>query len=161
MSLAVLSLGSNIGNREQNIRAALNALSALPKTRNIKLSEIYQTLPEGYTDQPLFLNAVAVIQTELSPRALLGACLGIEAAMGRIRNFKNGPRIIDIDVLVYEGETANDSELILPHPRMGNRGFVLVPLADLFPDGNVLGMDFKNAISKAKGRSDITRYNNA
>ncbi|MDD2362630.1 MAG: 2-amino-4-hydroxy-6-hydroxymethyldihydropteridine diphosphokinase [Oscillospiraceae bacterium] len=160
MNSAVLSLGSNMGDRQVNIKTALDALSALPDTGGVRVSKIYETRPEGYADQPLFLNAAAVIQTELSPRALLGACLGIEAAMGRVRNFKNGPRIIDIDLLVYEGETGNDLELTLPHPRMSNRDFVLIPLADLFPDGNVLGLDFKNAIAKAKNKSDnfITVY---
>lgn len=142
MSRAVLSLGSNLGDREENIKAALRALSKLPMTKVVETSKIYETEPVGYTDQPLFLNAAALIETGLSPRALLGACLGIEAAMGRIREFKNGPRTIDIDLLVYEGETGDDSELTLPHPGMRERAFVLIPLSDLFPDGNALGFDF-------------------
>ncbi|HCA28409.1 MAG TPA: 2-amino-4-hydroxy-6-hydroxymethyldihydropteridine diphosphokinase [Ruminococcaceae bacterium] len=150
MSRAVLSLGSNLGDREKNIRGAIRSLSLLPHTNCLKISDIYETEPVGFADQPLFLNAAAIIETQLTPHALLGACLGIEAALGRVRKFQNGPRVIDIDLLVYENITLNHSELTLPHPRMGERGFVLVPLADLFPDGNVLGFDFSRAIQRKK-----------
>lgn len=143
MKGAVLSLGSNLGDREKNIKNALDAVSLLPGTRIIKKSGIYVTEPVGFTDQPDFLNMAAVVETSMSPRALLGGLLGIEAALGRIRQFKNGPRIIDIDLLVYEGAVSNDSELIIPHPRMHERAFVLIPLSELFADGMVFGFDFK------------------
>lgn len=160
MSRAVVSLGSNIGDREENLHAAIRALSLLPDTKHIKTSFIYETEPVGYADQPMFLNAAAIIETGLSPRALLGACLGIEAALGRVRQFKNGPRLIDIDLLIYEGVTSNDEELILPHPRMGKRAFVLMPLADLFPDGNILDFNFSREISSSiKESSGVVRYN--
>jgi 2-amino-4-hydroxy-6-hydroxymethyldihydropteridine diphosphokinase len=151
MSRAVVALGSNIGDRDENIKAALRAISLLPGTKVLKVSGIYETEPVGFADQPMFLNAAALIETGLSPRALLGGCLGIEAALGRVRESKNGPRVIDIDLLVYEGVTSGDAELTLPHPRMAERAFVLIPLADLFPDGNVLGNDFKNDIMRFKG----------
>jgi 2-amino-4-hydroxy-6-hydroxymethyldihydropteridine diphosphokinase len=158
MSRAVLSLGVNLGDRAENISAALKALSLLPDTQIIKSSGMYETEPVGFIDQPLFLNAVVLIETGLSPHALLGACLGIEAALGRIRQFKNGPRLIDIDLLVYEGVASDDRELILPHPRMGGRSFVLVPLADLFPDGDVLGFSFITEMVSAGNDSGIKRY---
>ena len=91
-----------------------------------------------------------MIETGLSPRAVRGL-LGIEAALGRVRRFKNGPRAIDIDLLVYEGVRTQDDELTLPHPRMRERAFVMAPLTDLFPDGNVLGFDFKREMDLLAG----------
>ena len=146
VSRAVLALGSNLGNREETLRRALSALSTLPGTAVIGVSSLYETEPVGYTDQPYFLNAAAVIETTLSARALLGACLGVEAALGRVRTFPNAPRVIDIALLVMEGELSADPELTLPHPRIGERGFVLAPLRDLFPDGQVLDADFGEAM---------------
>ncbi|HHV50704.1 MAG TPA: 2-amino-4-hydroxy-6-hydroxymethyldihydropteridine diphosphokinase [Candidatus Avimonas sp.] len=143
MKGAVLSLGSNLGDREKNLKDALDSLSRLPGTRIIKKSGIYVTKPVGFTNQPDFLNMAAVVETSLSPRALLGGLLGIEAALGRVRQYKNGPRVIDIDLLVYEGAVFNDDELTLPHPRMHERAFVMVPLSELFSDGMVFGFDFK------------------
>ena len=131
---AVIGLGTNTGDRAVNLQAAVDALSLLPGTRVTVISPVYETEPVGYADQPDFLNAVACVETELSPRALLGACLGIEAALGRVRLFKNGPRIIDLDLLLYEGVTLQTDELTLPHPRMHLRRFVLEPLAEIIPD---------------------------
>ncbi|MDR3711829.1 MAG: 2-amino-4-hydroxy-6-hydroxymethyldihydropteridine diphosphokinase, partial [Puia sp.] len=92
--------------------------------------------------QPYFFNCAVAIETALSARALLGACLGIEAAMGRVRAEKNGPRVIDLDLLFYEGVRCCDAELTLPHPRIPERLFVLVPLRELFPGGEALGFPF-------------------
>ena len=146
---AVVALGTNLGDREQQLSAALEALCALPGTQVLRVSGVYETKPVGYTEQPRFLNAVTEIETALSPHALLGACLGIEAAMGRVRMFRNGPRVVDLDILVYDGVTCTEDELTLPHPRMGERAFVLVPLADLYPDGKVLSADFAYAMDDA------------
>ena len=117
MSGVAVSLGSNLKNREDNIKKALRALRALPDTRVINISHIYETEPMGIEDQPLFLNAAALLDTGLSPHAFLGACLGIEAALGRVRKERNGPRVIDIDLLFYEGVCCETPELVLPHPR--------------------------------------------
>ena len=146
MSRAVLALGSNLGDREDNLGRALSAISVLPGTAVTGVSSVYETEPVGYSDQPRFLNAAAVVETMLSARALLGACLGAEAALGRVRTFPNAPRVIDIDLLVMEGERSADPELTLPHPRIGERGFVLAPLRDLFPDGRILDADFSEAM---------------
>ena len=143
---AVVALGSNEGNRIENLSQALRVLQALPKTSLLSVSPVYETDPMGYTDQPCFLNAVALMETALSPRALLGACLGVEAAMGRVRSFPNAPRVIDVDMLVAEGVIMNEEELIIPHPRMAERAFVLVPLETLFHDGQVLGFDFSEVM---------------
>jgi 2-amino-4-hydroxy-6-hydroxymethyldihydropteridine diphosphokinase len=140
---AVLGIGTNIGDRAENINSAMESLSLVPGIKVLRISDTYETKPWGYTDQPNFYNNVVEIETSLSPAALLGVCLGIEAGMGRVREFKNGPRIIDIDVLVYEGVISDTKELVLPHPRIGERDFVLVPLKELYDDMDVLGISYK------------------
>ncbi len=139
---AVLGIGTNIGEKKQNIKNALSSLGLLAKTEVKKVSEIYETEPWGYRQQDNFLNCAVLIETELSPNALLGACLGIEAALGRVREFKNGPRIIDIDVLLYEGFSSDSQELTIPHPYILERDFVLIPLHDLFPENSAFGFEF-------------------
>ena len=99
-------------------------------------------------EQNKYLNMCAIVMTELSPRALLGACLGIEAAMMRERTVKNASRLIDIDLLLYEDEECYSDELTLPHPEIKNRAFVMVPLAEIFPDKKALGYDFASAYQR-------------
>ena len=147
---AYLAFGANIGDGEKHIRNAWNALSLVPGVFPQKLSGMYVTAPWGYADQPDFTNACGMVETTLSPEALLGVCLGIEAAMGRKRIIKNGPRVIDIDLLLYEGETRSTPELILPHPRMTERTFVLEPLLELAVDGRVFDLDVAAALSGLK-----------
>ncbi len=142
MSTVVIGLGTNLGDKRKNLNTAVHALSLLPQTRVIKASCVYQTKPVGFADQDDFLNANILIETELSPHAVLGACLGIEASMGRVRLHKNGPRIIDIDVLLYESYFSDSFELTLPHPRIKERAFVMVPLLDLYPSGRAPGLYF-------------------
>lgn len=139
---AVLGLGGNLGDRVGNLQAALDALAHLPDTKVVAVSSLYETAPVGYADQPDFYNLVAVVETALSPRTLLGGCLGVEAALGRVRTFRNAPRVVDIDLLLMEGVVSNDAELTLPHPRMMERAFVLVPLAELFPKNVALDVPF-------------------
>ncbi len=131
MGVAYLSLGSNIGDRLKNLQGAVDALTLLPRTKVTAVSSVYETEPVGLKEQRSFYNIAVKVETSLSPRCLLGACLGIEAAMGRIRNIKNGPRIIDIDLILYDNEKYNDEELTLPHKEMNNRAFVLVPLTEI------------------------------
>lgn len=145
---AVIGVGTNIGDRAKNLKEAAEALALLPETKIVKMSALYETEPWGYLDQAKFLNAVILLETELSPHALLGACLGIEAGFGRVRLFKNGPRILDLDLLFYENVTAESKELTLPHPRISERAFVLVPLLDLFPEGTAFGFDIQAALQK-------------
>lgn len=139
---AVLGIGSNIGNRLENIENVYSSLSLLPNTKIIKKSSVYETEPWGYEQQDRFLNCAVLIETELSPNALLGACLGIEAALGRVRKFKNGPRIIDVDVLLLENIELSTDELTVPHRFIRQRDFVLVPLHDLASENNIFGYDF-------------------
>lgn len=146
----LLGLGGNMGDMPSHLDAAVRALRRLPQTRVLRESDRYITDPVGYTDQPSFLNSVVEIETALSPQAILGACLGIEACVGRVRVFRNGPRVLDIDVLCVEGFTSDTEELTVPHERMLERAFVLVPLSDLYPDGMVYGADLSDAMRKAK-----------
>ena len=128
---AYLGIGTNIGDRLKNLQDAIDALNLLPMTTVTNVSDVYETEPVGYDNQDDFLNIVVEVETELNPDNLLGSALGIEAGLGRVRIIKNGPRIIDIDLLIYENETSNSKTLILPHPRMMERNFVLKPLLDL------------------------------
>lgn len=151
---AYLAFGSNIGNAAQNIRDAYAALNLVPGIKTVRLSELYITKPWGYTRQPDFTNACCELETTLSPEALLGVCLGMEAGMGRVRTIKNGPRVIDMDLLLYEGEQRATEELTLPHPRMTERTFVLEPLSDLCVNGKVLGIDIEEALVKLKNKDE-------
>lgn len=147
---AYIAFGSNIGEPEKNVRDAYAALRLVPGIVPVRLSDMYITKPWGYADQPDFTNACCEVETTLSPEALLGVCLGIEAGMGRVRKIKNGPRIIDIDLLLYEGEERNTKELVIPHPRMWERVFVLEPLSDLCENGKLLGFDIEEPLRKIK-----------
>ena len=100
---AVIGIGSNMGDRLKNINGAVRSLSRLPKTKITACSHVYETRPVGYEPQALFYNAVITVETELSAAMLLGACLGIEGAYGRVRTIKDGPRVLDLDLLLYEG----------------------------------------------------------
>lgn len=155
---AIVSLGANLGDREEALKLALQALDTLCKTRLTAVSSFYSTEPVEVADsQPEYLNCVALLETELSPSALLGACLGIEASAGRLRQGFKSARTLDIDLLLYEGFTSESDELTVPHPRMNGRAFVLVPLAELFPDKNALGLDFAESLAAVSGQC-IRRY---
>ena len=129
--IAYLGIGTNIGDRLQNLIDTVEALRLLPLTKVQEVSNVYETEPVGYDDQNDFLNIVVSVSTELTAHNLLGAALGIEAGMGRVRTIKNGPRIIDVDLLLYGNEEYDTKTLVLPHPRMLERNFVLKPLLDL------------------------------
>ena len=143
---AYLGVGTNIGDRMKNLQDSICALNLLPLTKVTDVSNVYETDPVGYDNQDDFLNIVVEVETELNPDNLLGACLGIESGLGRVRTIKNGPRIIDIDLLLYENETRNTKTLILPHPRMMERNFVLKPLLDLEFDNPFVSREKVQAI---------------
>lgn len=147
MAKVLLGLGTNMGYRESNLQYAVESWTLMPDTKVISVSSIYETAPIGYDNQQNFYNAVLLIETELSPSAVLGACLGMEAGMGRRRQFENGPRVIDMDVLLYENVKLDNHELTLPHPRMMERRFVLEPLKELFPEGKVMGRYFNEELA--------------
>jgi len=129
-----IGIGSNLGDREFLIRKAVEALRQLPQTNVSGVSSLYDTEPVGETDQPPFLNAVAALDTELGPDALLDVLLAVEAAHGRVRDVRWGPRTLDLDLVWFEGVVRDDPRLTLPHPRAHEREFVLRPLCDLAPD---------------------------
>jgi 2-amino-4-hydroxy-6-hydroxymethyldihydropteridine diphosphokinase len=131
---AYLGLGANLGDREASILAVLAALDSLPTIEVTAVSSLYETVPVGMTDQPDFLNAVAQIQTSLRPEQLLQAVLHLETERGRVRNQRWGPRVIDVDILVYGDQSITLPGLTVPHPRLEERAFALVPLAEVAPE---------------------------
>jgi 2-amino-4-hydroxy-6-hydroxymethyldihydropteridine diphosphokinase len=136
---AFIGLGSNLDDPPARIRRALQALAALPGTRVVRRSSLYRNPPVGDPDQPDFVNAVAEIETGLAPRELLGELLAIERAHGRVRDRPDGPRTLDLDLLLYGERTVHEPGLTIPHPRMLARAFVLLPLAEIAPEAVVPG----------------------
>ena len=143
-----LALGTNIGDREANLSRARDLLS--PRVKIIQESPVYVTPPWGYEDQPDFLNQVLEVQTKLEPQPLLHFLKKIETKMGRLKTFRNGPRLIDIDILFYGQRVVEGPELSIPHPRLHERAFVLVPLNDIALDfvHPVLNVTVQTMLSK-------------
>lgn len=141
MVYAYVGLGSNLGDREGTLRAAVGRLRNLPETRVVRVSTLRNTEPVGYVDQPRFLNGVVELETSLSARRLLGALLELERAFGRDRHAVpvHGPRTLDLDILLYGQEEIDEPGLEVPHPRLHERRFVLEPLAELNPALEVPG----------------------
>jgi 2-amino-4-hydroxy-6-hydroxymethyldihydropteridine diphosphokinase len=138
--IAFVGLGSNLdGPREQVLRA-LQALSNLPDTRVLARSSLYRSAPVGYLEQPDFINAVAKLETTLSPPGLLSALLKLENECGRVREFLNAPRTLDLDVLLYDDMRHHEQGLTIPHPQMHLRAFVLLPLLEVAPDCFIPGI---------------------
>lgn len=136
---AYVALGSNLDDPRAQVERGFAALAALPRTVLRARSRMYRTPPWGMLDQPDFVNAVAMLETSLSPRALLVALLGIEAKAGRMRGVANGPRVLDLDLLLHGDATMREGGLELPHPRLHERAFVLLPLADIAPGLEIPG----------------------
>jgi 2-amino-4-hydroxy-6-hydroxymethyldihydropteridine diphosphokinase len=139
MVKAYVGLGSNLGDRRAAIESAVRRLAATPCTRVLRRSAVRETDPVGKTDQPRFLNAVVEIETSLPARRLLERLKAIESEMGRERGERWGPRVIDLDLLLYGRRTARAPGLVVPHPRLAERAFVLEPLAELCPEAVVPG----------------------
>ncbi len=132
--IATVGLGANLNDPAAQVDYALAELDRLPATRLVARSGLYASAPVGYVDQPDFVNAVAQVETTLSPRALLLALLDIEHRHGRERSFRNAPRTLDLDLLLYGDARFHEDGLSLPHPRMHQRAFVLLPLIEIAPD---------------------------
>jgi 2-amino-4-hydroxy-6-hydroxymethyldihydropteridine diphosphokinase len=130
--IVYLALGTNLGNRLLNLNTAIGNLT--PQMKVKRKSPIYETPPWGFADQPAFLNQVVKVETYEGPERLLRHLKRLEAALGRVPNFQNGPRLIDIDILFYDDLVLDTAPLVIPHPRLHERAFVLVPLADIAPD---------------------------
>lgn len=155
---AVLGLGGNLGNREENIASALSLLEKLPETGLLALSNIYETEPfDVASRQENYLNCCVLLDTELPPEELLDRCLEIEAELGRVRLEYHGARTMDIDLLLYEGFHSDTPKLRVPHPGILERAFVMVPLSDIFRDRQALGLDFNGAY-EAVDKSGVQLY---
>jgi 2-amino-4-hydroxy-6-hydroxymethyldihydropteridine diphosphokinase len=131
MRQAFIGVGANLGDRAAALTRAIARLRACPEVGTLEVSSVYETKPVGMVNQPIFLNMVAGIETTLSPERLLHTLQEIETAFGRSRDVRWGPRTVDLDLLLFEGENRATAELQLPHPRMFERTFVTIPLAEL------------------------------
>jgi 2-amino-4-hydroxy-6-hydroxymethyldihydropteridine diphosphokinase len=151
---ACVALGSNLDDPRLQVERGFAALAALPQTRLLARSRLYRTPPWGMLGQPDFVNAAARLETGLAPRALLDALLAVEADAGRVRGVRNGPRILDLDLLLYGDRIIDEPGFTVPHPRLHERAFVLLPLADIAPDAEVPG---QGRVRDLATRVDTTR----
>lgn len=154
---AFIALGSNLDDPERQVRRGFEALAALPHTRLLGTSSLYRSAPVGYRDQPDFINAVAMIATGLAPRALLEALLEIERRHGRVREFPNAPRTLDLDIVLYGERVLCEPGLCIPHPRMHERAFVIVPLAEIAPDRAIPGHGSVGALLREVGAAGVVK----
>lgn len=139
MATAYVGIGANLDDPAERVRGAFSSLADLPGTRIVKRSSLYRTEPRGYRGQPDFVNAVAELDTRLAPTELLAGLQQIEASAGRRRSFPNAPRTLDLDLLLYGARRIDEPGLVVPHPRMHERAFVLVPLLEISPDAEIPG----------------------
>ncbi|SFH00509.1 2-amino-4-hydroxy-6-hydroxymethyldihydropteridinediphosphokinase [Desulfotomaculum arcticum] len=150
-----IGLGSNMGDAEANIKQALKLLANTGGISVASRAPFYRTAPVGYTEQDYFINTVAAIYTTLSPKALLEKLQAIENKLGRVRLIRWGPRTIDLDLLLYGNELIHEPDLEVPHPRMHQRAFVVVPLADICPDLVINGEKVDELARRLSGEQDI------
>ncbi|MCR5176330.1 MAG: 2-amino-4-hydroxy-6-hydroxymethyldihydropteridine diphosphokinase [Anaerovibrio sp.] len=155
-----ISIGSNIGDKEANIKAAVNQLAASDKIQLISVSSLYRTPPWGNTEQPFFLNGALLVRTSLKPHDLLSLCQDIERGLGRVRHEHWGPRTIDLDLLYIEGIKVRLPELVIPHPYMLERSFVLVPLQEIAPELMINGRGISEYLDILSDRDEIVKVSN-
>lgn len=156
VDIAAIGLGSNMGDKRANIAAAIAALEKVPGVRVFARSGDYRTAPWGFENQDWFVNACVLVATSLTPRALLEACLAIEQSLGRQRDLRWGPRLIDLDVLFCGGRAVSEPGLVLPHPHIAARAFVLAPLAEIAPAADIGGTTVAAALERV-GTAGIER----
>lgn len=154
---AYVALGANLDDPARQVRSAFEELAMLPATRLAAISSLYSNPAVGYVDQPDFVNAVARIETALAPRALLDSLFDIERRFGRTREFPNAPRTLDLDIVVYGSAVIDEPGLTIPHPRMHERAFVIVPLAEIAPDLVVPGRGPVHALAEKVDRGSLTK----
>jgi len=136
---AAIALGSNLRDPEAQVLTGFDEIARLPSTQLLARSPLYRTAPVGFKDQPAFVNAVALVETSLEPGALLDCLLAIERRHGRERDVPNGPRTLDLDIVLYGDLAHHEHGLTVPHPRAHERAFVLAPLVDVWPDARIPG----------------------
>ena len=141
-STVFLGLGSNLDDPDWQVQTALHEIDKIPDAKLMRTSSLYQTVPVGISDQPPFVNAVVQIETTQSPHDLLRQLLDIEEQHGRVRHVKNGPRTLDLDILIFSDWRIDDDKLTTPHPRMHERAFVLVPLLEIAPEAYIPGKGY-------------------
>ena len=141
-STVFLGLGSNLDHPDWQVQTAMHEIDEIPDAGLVRVSSLYQTTPVGIIDQPPFINAVAQVETTLSPHDLLRQLLDIEGRHARVRNEKNGPRTLDLDILIFNEWCIDDGKLTTPHPRMHERAFVLVPLLEIAPEVHIPGKGY-------------------
>lgn len=156
MTQAALAFGSNLGDSRAMIERAIAVLGEMEAIRVTRVSSFYRTPPWGIEDQPDFINACALVETSYSPEALLAACKDLEKVLGREESARWGPRLIDVDLLWMAGETRDTAILTLPHPRLSERAFVLVPLAEIAPELEIGGKRVQAHLESLADREGIT-----
>lgn len=163
--IAYLGLGGNLGDRLAALTEALALLDSTPGMRILSCSSVYETEPWGVVDQPAFLNLAAGFETTLSPSELLAVCKQVESQVGRTESYRWGPRLIDVDILLYGDAVVNipDPDLQIPHVRLAERAFVLIPLVEIAPDFVVPGLEEQalKLLSKVDGKEGVIQWDNA
>lgn len=157
MRVAYIGLGSNMGNKKAYIQKALGQLSNYPGIRLLRVASLYESAPWGYLDQAWFINTVAEVETNLTAEKFLNVLFDIEKNLERTREIKWGPRTVDLDILLYGQETINLPQLQVPHPRLHQRAFVLVPLAELCPEMLLPQGCVKELAAKALGEQEVRK----
>ena len=157
MTEAILSLGSNLGDRLLFLQSAIKKIGEIAGVELIEVSSFYETKPWGVSEQQnRYLNCCLKIKTELDPFSLLESCLKVESDLGRTRPYKFAPRTVDIDIIAYGNLVVNEENLIIPHPRFKQRAFVLIPMEELCPNGSFCGVDFSSALQKCD-REEVSK----
>ena len=154
---AYLGIGTNLGDRQAHLQAAVDGLAATEGIRVVAVSPVYETSPVGGPEQPDYLNAVVAVDTGFTPHELLGVAQRLEAEAQRVRAVRWGPRTLDVDVLLVGDERVDTPDLVVPHPRMTERAFVLVPLADLDPE-RAAGLDPDGSVRRGPDRASIRPF---
>lgn len=157
MTIAYIGIGSNVGDRTMFVRSAADALDADDRIEVLKVSSLYETAPVGGPPQRSFVNVVVEIETDLSPQDLLRTCKSLEEVLGREpSDIRWGPRVVDLDVLLYGEEKVNDPDLEIPHPRIAERRFVLIPLLEIAPDAaDPWGARYADSLDEAAGEVEL------
>ncbi|OCL25364.1 2-amino-4-hydroxy-6-hydroxymethyldihydropteridine diphosphokinase [Orenia metallireducens] len=160
MNIVYLGLGTNLGDREGNLKKAIDLIREFPVTNLLEISKVYETEPWGYNNQDSFLNLCLKIETQLAPQELLKKCQSVESKLKRKRLMKWGPRTIDVDILLYGDLDLKEENLIIPHPRIAERAFVLIPLAELDEGLLINGKDITDLIMEL-GKDGVEEYKEA